>query len=77
MKKSYASHIIIATALATATVLGLAGCGAGGRTSDDAAKSFAAALQKQDASALCDLAAIGGQPVAGNKSRTSLCKDVL
>ena len=77
MKKTNASHVILTAALATAAVLGLAGCGAGGQSSDDAAKNFAVALKEQNVPALCNLAAIGGQPVAGNKSRAALCKEVL
>lgn len=76
MKKPHALRIILAMTVATTGVLGLAGCGAG-QSSNDTANSFAVALHKQDATALCQLAAIGGKPVAGDKDRTSLCKNVL
>jgi hypothetical protein len=77
VKNPQALRVILAMAVATTGVLGLAGCGAGGESSNDTAKSFAVALKAQDAAALCDLAAIGGKVVAGDKDRTTLCKSVL
>ena len=77
MKKQNALRVILAVAVATTGMFGLAGCGAAAESSNDAAKSFAVALKDQNASALCDLAAFGNKPVAGDKDRTALCKSVL
>jgi hypothetical protein len=78
VKKSNALRVILIVAVATTGVLGLAGCGAPGeKSSTDTAQSFAVALKAQDTASVCDLAAIGGKPVAGDKDRTSLCTGVL
>ena len=77
MKKTNTLRVILTLAVATTGVLGLAGCSSAEKTPSDTAAGFAVALKKQDASSLCDHAAIGGKAVAGDKDRTALCKTVL